>query len=137
MLDNDGVMHIIAAARTFKEEATCRLSEETGATPAFINGRIYIRGLKHVYCVGGEVMVGMGWDYCYSVSFGISVPHSLHSNPETPLPTPVSALKCRNIKVPKYVIPSVVEESAFPLPFRAFPLSRFRDYSFPSQEELR
>jgi len=52
--DNDGVMHIIAAARTFEEEAQCALYEETGATPAFVNGRIYIRGAKHVYCVVGK-----------------------------------------------------------------------------------
>jgi len=54
LLDQDGVMHIIAAARTFKEEAACALSEEAAATPAFVNGRIYIRGTKHVYCVGGK-----------------------------------------------------------------------------------
>lgn len=52
LMDNEGVMHIIAAGRTFEEEAQCALSEEAGATPAFTNGRIYIRGAKHVYCVG-------------------------------------------------------------------------------------
>jgi len=55
LLDEDGVMHIIAAARTFKEEAACALSEEAGASPAFVNGRIYVRGVKHVYCVGGKI----------------------------------------------------------------------------------
>lgn len=52
LLDNDGVMHIVGASRSFNEEAACKLSEGAAATPAFISGRIYIRGVKNLYCIG-------------------------------------------------------------------------------------
>lgn len=51
-LDQDGVMHIFEAAGTFKAVATCPLGENAGATPAFADGRIYIRGIRNLYCVG-------------------------------------------------------------------------------------
>jgi hypothetical protein len=32
--------------------ATCPLGENAGATPAFADGRIYIRGFKNLYGIG-------------------------------------------------------------------------------------
>jgi outer membrane protein assembly factor BamB/ferredoxin len=51
-LDLDGVMHILELADTYQEVGTCALGEMAGATPAFVDGRIYIRGLRYLYCVG-------------------------------------------------------------------------------------
>jgi outer membrane protein assembly factor BamB len=52
--DTDGVMHIFESGRQYKAVATCALGEPVRATPAFVAGRIYIRGEKHLYCVGTE-----------------------------------------------------------------------------------
>lgn len=54
MTDTDGVTHVIAANRAFKESHKCVLGEKVGATPAFVGGKIYIRGAKHLYCVGAK-----------------------------------------------------------------------------------
>ncbi len=51
-LDRDGVMHIFEAAEEYKPVATCPLGENAGATPAFAEGRIYIRGLRNLYGIG-------------------------------------------------------------------------------------
>ncbi|MCX6345330.1 MAG: PQQ-binding-like beta-propeller repeat protein [Armatimonadetes bacterium] len=52
LLDSEGVMRVIAAGRTFKEVSKSALSEGASATPAFVGGRIYIRGDKSLYCIG-------------------------------------------------------------------------------------
>lgn len=52
--DADGVMHVIEAGRSFKSVVTCALGEKVNATPAFVGGRIYIRGEKHLFCIGGK-----------------------------------------------------------------------------------
>ena len=52
--DEEGVMHIISAGREFKEEYKSVISEKIGSTPAFVGGRIYIRGEKHLYCIGAK-----------------------------------------------------------------------------------
>jgi len=51
-LGRDGVMEIVAAERAYKLIATCSLGEDTDATPAYDDGRIYMRGLKHLWCLG-------------------------------------------------------------------------------------
>jgi outer membrane protein assembly factor BamB len=51
-LDLDGVMHIFEAAGEYRPVATCPLGENAGATPAFVEGRIYLRGLRNLYGVG-------------------------------------------------------------------------------------
>jgi outer membrane protein assembly factor BamB len=51
-LDRDGVMHIFEAAGEYRAVATCPLGENAGATPAFSEGRIYIRGLRNLYGIG-------------------------------------------------------------------------------------
>ena len=52
MLDRSGVMHIIKADREYKVIGEPALGEESACTPAFTNGRIYIRGESNLYCIG-------------------------------------------------------------------------------------
>ena len=53
LLTNKGVM-ISGEAGTadFKETGRSALGEGTGASPAFAPGRIYLRGKKHLFCIG-------------------------------------------------------------------------------------
>ncbi|HPR83254.1 MAG TPA: PQQ-binding-like beta-propeller repeat protein [Pontiellaceae bacterium] len=51
-IDVAGVVHIFAAAGEYKEIGTIEMGEPVYATPAFMNGRIYIRGDDHLYCIG-------------------------------------------------------------------------------------
>lgn len=53
LLDSNGVMYVVAVERRFREIARNPLGEPCeGATPAFAQGRIYIRSAKHLWCVG-------------------------------------------------------------------------------------
>lgn len=52
LIDMEGVMFIFALDKKFKLINTCMLGERVVATPAFMNDRIYIRGLKNLYCIG-------------------------------------------------------------------------------------
>jgi outer membrane protein assembly factor BamB len=52
LLSEKGVMFIIEAAREYKELARCELGEDCQASPAFADGRIYIRGVENLYCIG-------------------------------------------------------------------------------------
>ena len=54
LIDSIGVMHILEIGKSFKEIAALPLGEKVSATPAFVDGRIYIRGKKHLYCIGGQ-----------------------------------------------------------------------------------
>ncbi|MBI3910140.1 MAG: PQQ-binding-like beta-propeller repeat protein [Armatimonadetes bacterium] len=54
LMDTKGTMHIFEAGRAFKEMGTAALGEEAHASPAFVHGRIYIRGRQHLYCVGSR-----------------------------------------------------------------------------------
>ena len=51
LLSEKGIMYIIEAAGEYKELAKCELGEECHASPAFADGRIYIRGVEHLYCI--------------------------------------------------------------------------------------
>lgn len=50
--DGDGVTHIFEAARQYKAVGQGKIGEPITATPAFVDGRIYLRGETHLYCVG-------------------------------------------------------------------------------------
>jgi len=52
LLTEEGVMLIVQAGSEYKELARCELGEECLASPAFADGRIYIRGLENLYCIG-------------------------------------------------------------------------------------
>ncbi|WP_346863048.1 PQQ-binding-like beta-propeller repeat protein [uncultured Draconibacterium sp.] len=52
MMDNDGVMRIYEFSKELKKISENELGETAGTTPAFSNGRIYIRGENNLYCIG-------------------------------------------------------------------------------------
>ena len=54
LLTEKGVMLIIQAGPEYKELTKCELGEKCHASPAFMDGRIYIRGLEHMYCIGNN-----------------------------------------------------------------------------------
>jgi outer membrane protein assembly factor BamB len=54
LLTEEGVMFIIQVGPEYKELKKCELGEKCYATPAFIDGRIYIRGLENLYCIGNK-----------------------------------------------------------------------------------
>lgn len=54
ILNADGVMIIAKGGREFKEITRCELGESCYASPAFADGRIYIRGHDNLYCVGSK-----------------------------------------------------------------------------------
>ena len=54
LLSLKGVMHIIKAGREFVKVGKSALGESSTCSPAFGDGRIYIRGETHLYCIGKE-----------------------------------------------------------------------------------
>jgi outer membrane protein assembly factor BamB len=54
LIDMNGVMHIFKADKQFQLISTCELGEKAVTIPAFSPGRIYIRGEKHLFCIGKE-----------------------------------------------------------------------------------
>ncbi|MBC8320872.1 MAG: PQQ-like beta-propeller repeat protein [Bacteroidetes bacterium] len=51
MIDQAGVMHIIKADKEFAIIEESPIGEGVVTTPAFSNGKIYIRGEKYLYCI--------------------------------------------------------------------------------------
>lgn len=51
-LSDDGIMSVIEPGPEFKVIASSQLGEETYASPALYDGRFYLRGLRHLYCLG-------------------------------------------------------------------------------------
>ena len=54
LLSEKGVMFIAEAGSEYKELAKCELDEKCHASPAFADGRIYIRGVENLYCIGSS-----------------------------------------------------------------------------------
>lgn len=52
-LGRDGTMLIVKADRAFRMVGRCRLGETADATPALADGRLFIRGGKWLWCIGG------------------------------------------------------------------------------------
>ncbi len=52
LMDMQGIMHIFKAEREFVSIGDCPLGEDGMTTPAFADGKIYIRGNKHLFCIG-------------------------------------------------------------------------------------
>jgi len=52
LLSTNGVMFIAEIGAEYTEIAKCELGEKVHASPAFADGRIYIRGMKNLYCIG-------------------------------------------------------------------------------------
>ena len=54
LLSEKGIMFILEVGAECKELARCQLGEDCNASPAFADGRIYIRGLENLYCIGSK-----------------------------------------------------------------------------------
>ena len=54
LLSLKGVMHIIKAGREFVKVGKSALGESSTCSPAFGDGRMYIRGEHHLYCIGNK-----------------------------------------------------------------------------------
>ncbi|HDY89262.1 MAG TPA: hypothetical protein ENH82_14240 [bacterium] len=52
LMDMAGTMYIFKAEKKFNLVNTCELGESAVTIPAFMHNRIYIRGLKNLYCIG-------------------------------------------------------------------------------------
>lgn len=52
LMDMMGVMYVFEAAKEFKLVSQSELGENAVAIPAFMNNRIYIRGVNNLYCIG-------------------------------------------------------------------------------------
>jgi outer membrane protein assembly factor BamB len=52
LMDTKGVMQIFKAAKDFKQISQSPLGEDAMTIPAFVNGRIYIRGMENLFCIG-------------------------------------------------------------------------------------
>jgi outer membrane protein assembly factor BamB len=51
LLTDSGIMFIIQAGPEYKELKKCELGEKCFASPAFVDGRIYIKGMENLYCI--------------------------------------------------------------------------------------
>lgn len=51
-LNDDGVAHVVEAGGKFELVARNELGEKTYASPAISRGQIFLRGFKHLYCIG-------------------------------------------------------------------------------------
>ena len=54
LMDMSGLMYIFKAAKEYQPVAQNELGEGAVAIPAFMHNRIYIRGNKHLYCIGNN-----------------------------------------------------------------------------------
>jgi outer membrane protein assembly factor BamB len=52
LLDRTGIMHIFKADKEYVSLGEPVLGEKSACTPAFSNGRIYLRGDKNLFCIG-------------------------------------------------------------------------------------
>lgn len=54
LIDMDGITHIFSTGKQYNHIADCILGENSMTTPAFKDGKIFIRGNDHLYCIGRE-----------------------------------------------------------------------------------
>ncbi len=52
IMDMDGTVHVFKAGKTYEAVSTNPLGETGMTTPAFMDGRVYLRGNEYLYCVG-------------------------------------------------------------------------------------
>jgi outer membrane protein assembly factor BamB len=50
--DNEGDVYVFAAEPAFRKLATNALGEPVSATPAVADGRLFVRGSEHLFCIG-------------------------------------------------------------------------------------
>ena len=54
LMDKAGIMHIFKAAPEYTEVSRCSLGEESVCTAAFVGQRIFVRGMRNLYCIGPD-----------------------------------------------------------------------------------
>jgi outer membrane protein assembly factor BamB len=54
LVSNKGSVRVAEAGRAFKELARNEMGEAIFASPAFVGGKIFMRGTKHLFCIGEE-----------------------------------------------------------------------------------
>jgi outer membrane protein assembly factor BamB len=52
MPNDEGLITVIKPGPTFKTVASNAIGERMNASPAISNGKIYLRGYKHLFCIG-------------------------------------------------------------------------------------
>ena len=52
LMDRTGIMHIFKVDKEYTSLGEPKLEERSACTPAFSNGRIYLRGDKNLFCIG-------------------------------------------------------------------------------------
>jgi hypothetical protein len=53
-VDTSGTVVCLAADRQFQELGRTELKELCRSTPAIANGKMYVRTVSHLWCVGGK-----------------------------------------------------------------------------------
>jgi len=53
-LSDAGVMNVVKPGPQFERVARCELGENCFASPAISHGRMFLRGDKHLFCIGGS-----------------------------------------------------------------------------------
>jgi outer membrane protein assembly factor BamB len=54
LITNKGALIAVGAAREFREIGRSPLGEKVFASPAFAQGKIFVRGVKHLICIGAK-----------------------------------------------------------------------------------
>ena len=54
LINDDGQINVIKPGSEFERIATYELGESCYASPAISDGRVYMRGFKHLFCIGGR-----------------------------------------------------------------------------------
>ena len=57
IIATDGTILTVDAGRAFKELTRGQLGEKAFASPALVGGRVFVRGVQHLFCLGGEEKV--------------------------------------------------------------------------------
>ncbi len=52
LLNESGAMYVVAAGDEYKEIAVSKMKDRFRASPAFAEGRIFLRAKEHLYCIG-------------------------------------------------------------------------------------
>jgi hypothetical protein len=55
MPNDEGVITIIKPGPKFEYISKNPIGEKMYASPAISNGKIYLRGFKHLFCIGGRI----------------------------------------------------------------------------------
>ena len=57
-LSDEGIMTVVKPGRKFEVGVQNELGESTSASPAVYDGRLYLRGERHLFCIGEGIADG-------------------------------------------------------------------------------